>query len=96
MDFYAQTMVELIAALGGAMVFGNLLAVIKRKRDKKIAQESLKTNPRATKQTTSTLVKNQVSQGKATLAIAPLYRSIIYIVIGLFVLSWAVVTLVVS
>lgn len=93
MDFYTQTMVELILALGGAMIVGNSLAIIKRKRDKQIAQESLKTSPRTSKHTTQTMVKNQVAQGKATLAVAPIYRSVIFIVIGLLVFSWAGLTL---
>jgi hypothetical protein len=93
MDFYTQTMVELIMALGGAMVVGNLFAILKRKRDKKNALESLKISTRTSKQTTQTMVKNQVAQGKATLAVAPIYRSVIFIIIGLLAFSWAAVTL---
>mgnify|MGYP000897703473 CR=1 FL=1 len=96
MDFYTQTMVELILALGAAMVLGNLLAILKRNKDKKIAQESLKTSPRTSKQTNSAMLKNQVSQGKATLAIAPLKRSIVFIVIGLIAFTWATITLLAS
>ncbi len=72
------------------MVLGNLLAILKRNKDKKIAQESLKTSPRTSKQTNSAMLKNQVSQGKATLAIAPLKRSIVFIVIGLIAFTWAI------
>lgn len=96
MDFYTQTLVELILALGGAMVVGNIFAIFRRKRDRKIAQESLKQNPRASRHQTSTLVKNQVAQGKVTLAVAPLYRSIIFIVIGFLAFAWAAVTLTVA
>lgn len=93
MDFYTQTMVELILALGAAMAFGNTMAIVRRNKDKKIAQESLKKSPRTSKHQTSTMVKNQVAQGKATLAVAPLSRSLIYVVIGLLVFAWALVTL---
>ena len=96
MDFYTQVLIEIILALGAAMVVGNGMAIARRKRDRITAQESLKTNPRASKHTTATLVKNQVAQGKATLAVAPLWRSILYVVIGLVVFSWAAVTLIVA
>lgn len=93
MDFYTQTMIELVLALGAAMVVGNIFAIFKRKKDRQIAQQSLKQNPRQSKHQTSTLVKNQMAQGKATLAVAPLKRSILYIIIGLVVFAWAAITL---
>ena len=46
MDFYTQTMVELILALGGAMVVGNIFAILKRKKDRQIAQDALKKSNR--------------------------------------------------
>lgn len=93
MDFYTQTMIELILALGGAMVVGNILAILKRKRDLQEARESLKQTPRQSKHQTSTMVKNQMAQGKATLAVAPLKRSLIFIAVGLVAFLWAAVTL---
>ncbi|HQZ15013.1 MAG TPA: hypothetical protein PLT55_04150 [Acidimicrobiia bacterium] len=89
-------MIELVLALGAAMVIGNTIAIVRRKQDKNLAQQSLQQSSRASRQTTSTLAKNQISQGKATLAVAPLGRSIIYIAVGLMVVIWAGATLLTS
>lgn len=75
-------MIELVLALGAAMVIGNVIAIVRRKQDKSFAKQSLQRSPRASKQTSTALAKNQIKQGQATLAVAPLGRSIIYIVIG--------------
>ena len=86
-------MVELILALGGAMVVGNIFAILKRKKDRQIAQDALKKSNRQSRQQTSTMVKNQMALGKATLAVAPLWRSIAFIGIGLLAFIWAAITL---
>lgn len=93
MNFYTQTMVELIGALGAAMIVGNALAIYKRKSDLTLAKESLKRSQRPSRQTTSTLAKNQTKQGTATLAAAPIGRSIIFIAIGAVALLWSLATL---
>jgi len=79
-------MIELVLALGAAMVIGNTIAIVRRKQDKNLAQQSLQQSSRASRQTTSTLAKNQISQGKATLAVA----------LGLMVVIWAGATLLTS
>ncbi len=94
MNFYTQTLLELILALGAAMFIGNIVAIVKRKQDESQARESLKTSPRASRHATQTLSHNQVKEGKATLAVAPLGRSLIFVAIGLFVMIWAGATLV--
>lgn len=93
MNFYTQTLLELILALGAAMLLGNVVAIIKRQRDRNIAREALRSQPRASRHTTATLARNKVKEGQATLAVAPLGRSIIFAAIGLFVMLWAAVTL---
>ena len=93
MNFYTQTMIELVGALGAAMIVGNILAVIRRNRDRKMALESLKTSLRTSKQTTTLLAKNQIKQGKATLAVAPLGRSLVFIAIGFVALVWSLASL---
>lgn len=85
MNFYTQTLLELILALGAAMALGNTMAIIRRNRDRNEAREALKTSTRASRQTTKLLAKEQVKRGTATLAVAPLWRSVIFVCIGLFV-----------
>lgn len=93
MNFYTQTLIELVLALGAAMVIGNAMAIVRRGRDRQEARDSLKANPRTSRHQNAALVKNQIKQGKATLAVAPLGRSIIFILIGLVVMIWAIATL---
>lgn len=93
MDFYAQTMIELIGALGAAMVVGNIMAIVKRRKDRAVARNSLQKAPRASRHTTTMLAKEQLKQGKATLAVAPIGRSLIYVIIGAVVCVWAIVSL---
>ena len=94
MNFYTQTLLQLVLALGAAMVIGNVMAIVRRGRDRKVARESLKSNPRTSRHQNEVLVKNQIKQGKATLAVAPLGRSIVFIIIGLVVSIWALASLV--
>ena len=75
------------------MVVGNVMAIFRRKRDLSEAKQALQTSTRASKQTTTTLAKSQVKQGKATLAVAPLGRSLVFIVIGCVAIVWATATL---
>ncbi len=86
-------MIELVLALGAAMVIGNSIAIYRRKGDKTMAQQSLQKSNRASRQASTVLAKNQIKQGKATLAVAPLGRSIVFIIIGLFAVIWAGATL---
>lgn len=85
MNFYTQTLIELVLALGAAMAIGNAMAIVRRNRDRNLAREALKTSTRASRQTTKVLAKEQVKRGTATLAVAPLWRSVVFVVIGVFV-----------
>ncbi len=70
------------------------MAIIKRNKDKQIAMESLKSAKRTSKHTSAVLARNQIKEGKATLAVAPLGRSLTFIAIGFIVSLWALVTLI--
>lgn len=80
-------------ALGAAMVFGNVIAIVRRNRDRKTAREALQQNTRTSRQITATLARNQVKEGKATLAVAPLGRSLVFVAIGFFVAIFAAASL---
>ncbi len=85
MNFYTQTLIELVLALGAAMAIGNIAAIVRRTRDRDRAREALKTSTRTSRQTTKVLAKEQVKRGTATLAVAPLWRSVVFACIGIFV-----------
>lgn len=93
MNFYTQTMIELIGALGAAMVLGNVMAIVRRNKDRTEAKNALQKAPRASRHTTTMLAKEQIKQGKATLAVAPIGRSLIYVAIGSIVFIWAAISL---
>ncbi len=86
-------MIELVLALGGAMVVGNVIAIVRRNKDRTTAREALQTSSRPSRHVTKALAKEQVKQGTATLAVAPLRRSLFYISIGAFAFVWAAATL---
>lgn len=86
-------MIELIGALGAAMALGNIMAIVKRRQDRSIAQASLQKSKRASRHTTTMLANEQLKQGKATLAVAPIGRSLIYVIVGVVVCIWAIVSL---
>lgn len=85
MNFYTQTLIQIVLALGAAMALGNIMAIVRRKTDREQAREALKTSTRSSRQTTKLLAKEQVKRGTATLAVAPLWRSVVFAIIGTFV-----------
>jgi hypothetical protein len=92
-NFYTQTLLELILALGCAMMIGNIVAIIRRQRDRNEAREALRSSPRASRHATETLARNKVKEGTATLAVAPLGRSLVFVGIGFVVALWSALTL---
>jgi|GEM_PF-5130672 CHASE3 domain sensor protein len=86
-------MIELVLALGAAMVLANVIAIVRRNYDKDLAKQALQHSNRTSRQTNATLAKNQIKDGKATLAVAPLGRSLVYIAIGLIAMTWSALTL---
>lgn len=94
MNFYTQTLIQLVLALGLAMAVGHLMAISRRGRDRREAKAALQTAPRPSRHTTTAIEKEQTKRGTATLAVAPLFRSLVFVVIGLFVALVAFVTLI--
>ena len=91
MPFYTQVLLELVAAVGAALAFGNALALMRRRRDGATAREKARTTPRAPRQ--------HAPKGEAPtpeLVQAPVFRSIVFLVIGLVACVWSLATLVAS
>lgn len=91
MPFYTQVLLELVAAIGAALVFGNALALARRRRDGAIAREQARTTPRAPRQRAP---KDETPT--PTLAQAPVLRSVAFLVIGLVACVWSLATLLAS
>lgn len=78
--FYDQVMRELLAAIGGALFLGNLLALIRRRRDRQ-RQE---------------LRARRKRRDPDDLERAPVGRTVLYLVLGFVVMIWGIGSLVVA
>jgi hypothetical protein len=93
-NFYTQVLLEIMLALGAAMVVGNIMAIVRRERDRDVARTALKKSARSSRHQNAALARNQVKEGKATLAVAPLGRSLIFVLIGAIVALWSLISLI--
>ena len=88
MSFYQQVFLELVMAVGAALALANALALVRRRRDRRIAREHARTTPRSPRQ--------RAPKGEAPtplLTQAPIGRSIAFLVIGLVAFVWSLATL---
>jgi hypothetical protein len=97
---YDQVLRELVAALGAALFFGNLLALTRRRSDaRRAAQRSL-----ARSRPGSPVRGNQRTGARPTdkardtgdLAQAPVGRTVTYAVIGFVVMVWGIASVITS
>ena len=72
MSFYDELLLELMVALGAALFVGNLVALLRRRRDREAA------TPRPAR-----------GEATADLTQAPIARTVLYMVLGLVVMVWA-------
>jgi hypothetical protein len=86
---YDDVLKELVLALGAALFFANVLALVRRSSD----GERAKTRTVARSRPGSP-VRGNGRQGSGDLAQAPLARTLTYMGIGLVVMVWALASLV--
>lgn len=79
MSFYDDVLRQLIAALGAALFFGNLIALVRRRADAKRAPATV-----APPEPGGDQAKRQ------ELPQAPLARTLLYMLLGLVVAVWAI------
>ena len=84
MSFYDEVLRELIAAVGAALFVGNLVALIRRRRDHQTAPA------RPTRSASSSTDRS------ADLAQAPAARTALYMVLGFVVMVWGVASFIVG
>lgn len=88
MSFYQQVFLELTMAVGAALAVANAFALLRRRRDRRVARDHARTAPRAPRQ--------RAPKGEAPtplLTQAPIGRSIAFLVIGLVAFIWSLATL---
>ena len=90
MDFYDEVMRELVAALGAALFFANLMALIRRRGD--AARTAQRTVARV--RPGSPVRGNRRATGTIDLPTAPLVRTITYLLVGFVVAVWGIASMV--
>lgn len=93
MSFYDEVLRELVAALGAALFFGNLFALIRRRRDAKEASARVVARVRPG----SPVRGNRIGANTGTdLSQAPVSRSVLYLVLGFVVMVWGLASFLAS
>jgi hypothetical protein len=88
-EFYDEVLRELIAAVGAALFFGNLYALIRRGRDKERVRATTVARARP-----GSPVRGQANPGaRRELAQAPIARTITYMVLGFVVMIAGIASL---
>lgn len=91
-EFYDEVLRELIAAMGAALFFGNLYALIRRGRDKERIRAVAVARARP-----GSPVRGQANPGeRRELAQAPIVRTLTYMVLGFVVMVAGIAALVTS
>ena len=81
-EFYDEVLRELIAAMGAALFFGNLYALIRRRRDRERIRATTVARARP-----GSPVRNQANPGeRREFAQAPIGRTVAYMVLGFVVM----------
>lgn len=83
MSFYDDVLRELVAAVGAALFFGNLIALLRRRSDSRRAAQRDDTRGRPGSKARS---KAAATRKQDTLPAAPLTRTVLYLVIGFVVM----------
>jgi hypothetical protein len=88
MDFYGDVLRNLVLALGGALLVGNVVALRHRRRDAEHAVQRTVTRSRAG----SPVRGYRRDESVTDLPQAPVARSVLYAAIGLVMVVWWVAT----
>jgi len=82
-SFYDDVLREIVAAVGAALFLGNLIALLRRRSDRRRASERAGARGRSGSQARS---KGAAARDRDTLPAAPLTRTVLYLVIGFVVM----------
>ena len=92
MSFYDEVLREIIAALGAALFLGNLVALLRRRSDRRLSAQrtEIRTRPGSP---VRGKVRGATASTRAELPQAPMPRTIAYLVLGFVVMVWAIASL---
>lgn len=88
MDFYDDVLLELVTALGAALFVANALALIRRGSDRRAAAKAAVVRSRP-----GSPVRKQARDSAGKLDQAPLARTVVFMVFGLVVAVWGLVSI---
>lgn len=88
MDFYDDVLLELVTALGAALFVANLLALMRRRTDRREAAKDAVVRSRP-----GSPVRKQVRESTGRLDQAPVARTITFMLFGLIVAVWGLVSI---
>ncbi|MFM8304705.1 MAG: hypothetical protein ACKOA9_10475 [Actinomycetota bacterium] len=88
MDFYDDVLLELVTALGAALFVANAFALIRRGADRRQAAKAAVARSRP-----GSPVRAQVRASTGRLDQAPLARSVTFMLFGLVVAVWGLVSI---
>lgn len=88
MDFYDDVLLELVTALGATLFVANLLALMRRRTDRREAAKDAVVRSRP-----GSPVRKQVRESTGRLDQAPLARTITFMLFGLIVAVWGLVSI---
>ena len=90
MSFYDEVLRELLAAIGAALFIGNLVALFRRRADRRRAAQRAVAKGRPG---SPVRAKVEATRDRDQLPQAPLVRTIAYVLLGFVVMIWAVASL---
>jgi hypothetical protein len=82
-SFYDDVLREIVAAVGAALFLGNLIALLRRRSDRRRVSERAGARGRSGSRTGT---KGAAARSRDTLPQAPLTRTVLYLVIGFVVM----------
>ena len=88
MSFYDDVLIELVTALGAALFFANALALFRRGADRRAAAKEAVVRGRPGSPVRKV---RQATTGK--LDQAPITRSVVFMLVGLVVMVWGLVSI---
>ena len=88
MSFYDDVLIELVTALGAALFFANAVALLRRSADRRAAAKDAVVRNRPGSPVRKV---RQATTGK--LDQAPITRSVVFMVVGLVVMVWGLVSI---
>ncbi len=88
MDIYDDVLLELLTALGAALFVANALALLRRRSDRRRAAKEAVVRSRP-----GSPVRKQVRASTGRLDQAPVARSVTFMLVGLVVAVWGLVSI---